>query len=109
MASAPAPAESQVEMPPRGSAWVVLGSDTVVAEVARTPEEREQGLMYREDLPDGTGMLFVFERPEMRSFWMQNTYIPLDIAYLDASQVIVDILAMEPLTTDFYQSSAVII
>lgn len=91
---------------PLGSAWVVLGSDTVVAEVARTPEEREKGLMYRSDLPQGTGMLFVFPDEERRSFWMANTYIPLDIAYIDAALRIVDIKQMEPEVTDLYRSAA---
>jgi uncharacterized membrane protein (UPF0127 family) len=61
--------------------------------------------MYREELEEGRGMLFVFERAELRSFWMQNTYIPLDIAYIDAGRAIVDILAMEPLSDDLYESS----
>ena len=95
----------QVRTPQTGHAWIIFGTDTVVAEVARTAEERAQGLMYREELADGRGMLFVFERPELRSFWMQNTYIPLDIAYIDAGQRIVDILAMEPLSDDLYEST----
>lgn len=95
----------QVRTPEPGHAWVIFGADTVTAEVARTPDERAQGLMYREELENGRGMLFVFERPELRSFWMQNTYIPLDIAYIDAGRTIVDILAMEPLSDDLYEST----
>ena len=92
--------------PPAGHAWVIFGNDTVVAEVAATAEERSQGLMYRDELPDGTGMLFVFTDNQVRSFWMANTYIALDIAYMDPSYVIVDIIAMEPLVTDSYPSAA---
>ncbi|MFQ5536620.1 MAG: DUF192 domain-containing protein [Gemmatimonadota bacterium] len=84
---------------------MIFGADTVDAEVARTPEERTRGLMYRETLPDGTGMLFVFESSEVRSFWMQNTYIALDIAYMDPNFVVVDIQQMEPLTTDLHESA----
>lgn len=84
---------------------MIFGSDTVVAEVARTPEERQQGLMYREELAEGRGMLFVFDRPEVRSFWMQNTYIALDIAYMDEGKRIMNILAMEPLSNDLYEST----
>jgi uncharacterized membrane protein (UPF0127 family) len=98
-------AAEQVRTPEPGHAWVIFGADTVTAEVARTPEERAQGLMYREELEDGRGMLFVFDRAELRSFWMQNTYIPLDIAYIDAGRTIVDILPMEPLSDDLYESS----
>jgi len=92
--------------PPAGHAWVIFGNDTVVAEVAATAEERSQGLMYRDEVPDGTGMLFVFTDSQVRSFWMANTYVALDIAYMDPSYVIVDIIAMEPLVTDSYPSAA---
>jgi uncharacterized membrane protein (UPF0127 family) len=85
---------------------VIFGPDTVVAEVAATPEERAEGLMYRDDVPDGTGMLFVFQDSQPRAFWMANTYVPLDIAYMDPSYRIVDIIQMEPLVTDSYPSSA---
>ena len=92
--------------PPAGYAWVIFGADTVVAEVAATADERAEGLMYRDEVPDGTGMLFVFQDNQPRSFWMANTYVPLDIAYMNASYRIVDIIAMEPLVTDSYPSSA---
>jgi uncharacterized protein len=91
-------------LPPRGHAWVVIGSDTVVAEVADTPEARERGLMFRTELEDGHGMLFVFRDEDIRSFWMRNTYLPLDIAYLDRTQRIVDIQAMEPHVEELYES-----
>jgi uncharacterized membrane protein (UPF0127 family) len=93
-------------VPPAGYAWVVFGADTVLAEVASTAEERAEGLMYRDDVPDGTGMLFVFQDSQPRAFWMANTYVPLDIAYMDPSYRIVDIIQMEPLVTDSYPSSA---
>jgi uncharacterized membrane protein (UPF0127 family) len=98
-------APRQVARPGQGMAWVIFGADTVVAEVARTPAERAEGLMYREELPDGTGMLFVFDRSEIQSFWMSNTYVALDIAYMDASFNVVDIQQMEPLTTTPHESS----
>lgn len=93
-------------IPPRGLAWVVFGGDTVRAEVARTDQERARGLMERESLPDGSGMLFIFPDVATRSFWMRNTYIPLDIAFMDAEGVIVDIQAMEPLDETFTESAA---
>jgi len=92
--------------PPAGHAWVIFGNDTVVAEVAATAEERSQGLMYRDEVPDGTGMLFVFTDNQVRSFWMANTYVALDIGYMDPSYAIVDIVPMEPLVTDSYSSAA---
>ncbi len=92
--------------PPAGYAWVIFGADTVLAEVAATADERAEGLMYRDDVPDGTGMLFVFQDNQPRAFWMANTYVPLDIAYMNPSYRIVDIIAMEPLVTDSYPSNA---
>jgi uncharacterized membrane protein (UPF0127 family) len=66
-------------------ARVVLGTDTVVAEIASTPRAHEMGLMFRDSVPAGTGMLFVFEEEEIRGFWMDNTYVDLDVAFIDAS------------------------
>ena len=69
----------------------------VKAEIARTREERAQGLMHRKKLPDGEGMLFVFERDEVQSFWMKNTLIPLSIAYIASNGRIIEIKDMYPL------------
>jgi uncharacterized protein len=87
------------------SSWVVFGEDTVTAKVARTPGERERGLMGETRLDEGKGMLFVFEDEAARSFWMRNTVIPLDIAFLDRTQAIVDIRRMEPLSEEFHTSA----
>lgn len=67
------------------------------AELADRPASREQGLMFRRNLPEDEGMLFVFEYPQMQSFWMRNTYLPLDIAFLSEQRVIINILTMKPL------------
>ena len=99
-------APDAVSGPPAGHAWVIFGADTVVAEVAATAEERSEGLMYRDEVPDGTGMLFVFPDNAIRSFWMANTYVPLDIAYIDPSFRVVDIMPMQPLVTESYVSRA---
>ena len=87
------------------TALVVIGSDTVRAEVANTAETRSQGLMNRVAVPDGTGMLFVFPREGERSFWMQNTYVALDVAFIDRNFRIVDIQQMEPETTDIHDGA----
>lgn len=101
----PAFGSAQDRLPPPGEAWVIFGADTVQAEVARTPAEREQGLMYREILHKGKGMLFLFPDAQIRSFWMKNTFIPLDIAYIDAELKIINILAMEPESLDSLPST----
>lgn len=92
--------------PPAATAWVIFGADTVMAEVARTDEERGQGLMYRESLDPDAGMLFIFPEQSVRSFWMQNTYISLDIAFMDRDFRVVDIQQMEAMTTDSHVSRA---
>ena len=83
------------DRPAPGYAWVIFGTDTVTAEVASTPAAREQGLMDRDDVPAGTGMLFVFPDAELRSFWMRNTYVSLDIAFFNDSFEILGIKQME--------------
>lgn len=85
---------------------MIFGADTVRAEVAATPREREQGLMGRTELPAGTGMLFVFDDQATRRFWMRNTLIPLDIGFLDQRQVMVDIQQMDPMDEDLTESRA---
>lgn len=99
------PVAQQERRPPRGEVWVIFQGDTVVAEVARTAEEREEGLMYRESLEYGRGMLFVFQDSQVRSFWMKNTLIPLDIAYIDENLTVIDIQSMAPETEDAHTSS----
>lgn len=74
------------------------GTKTAVnAEIADSPVERETGLMFRELLDESDGMLFVFEREIKLNFWMKNTLIPLDIAYIDKNGVINEIYHMKPL------------
>ena len=53
-------------------------------EIARTAEERERGLMFRKELPDGQGMLFDFSPEQEVSMWMKNTYVSLDMIFIRA-------------------------
>lgn len=69
---------------------------TVSAELAKTKEERNYGFMNRKNIPDGTGMLFIFEKDQVLNFWMKNTPHPLSIAYISADGVIVDLFDMTP-------------
>jgi len=68
----------------------------VKAEVAKTQDERNKGLMFRKDLADGEGMIFVFETDQILSFWMKNTVIPLSIAFIAGDGRIVEIKNMYP-------------
>jgi hypothetical protein len=65
-------------------------------EIARTPVERARGLMFRADLPEDRGMLFIFERPGENQFWMKNTLIPLDILWMDDRKRIIHIESQVP-------------
>ena len=64
---------------------------TFKIEVADNAVERSRGLMFRDRLPDGQGMLFVFQDEDFQSFWMKNTPQPLDIIYIEADGDIVSI------------------
>ena len=68
----------------------------VKAEIAVTGEERASGLMHRKKLPDGEGMLFVYDADQVMSFWMKNTYIPLSIAFIASDGRIIEIKDMYP-------------
>lgn len=78
------------------TADIKVGQDIYTVEIARSPEEQQQGLMHRETLGEYAGMLFVFERDRHLSFWMKNTYIPLSIAYISKNGVIKSIYDMQP-------------
>lgn len=78
---------------------------TVNAEIAKTNEDRMKGYMEREKIPEGTGMLFIFENDQVLSFWMKNTPTPLSIAYIDSKGKIRDIFDMKPYCLDSIMSS----
>ena len=63
----------------------------VALEIADTPETRTRGLMYRNELPDGRGMLFVFDEDANHEFWMKNTLIPLDMIFIAADGRVVGV------------------
>lgn len=69
---------------------------SVIAEIAATQEERNHGFMERKKIPDGTGMVFVFDKDQILSFWMKNTPHPLSIAYFDSNGKIRNIYDMKP-------------
>jgi uncharacterized membrane protein (UPF0127 family) len=76
------------------------GDHYVKVEVVTDPADQVRGLMYRRSLGKESGMLFIFRREEPQSFWMKNTLIPLDMIFVSADLVIVDITTMQPCTTD---------
>lgn len=76
------------------------------AEVARTPEEQSRGLMYRRTMARDAGMLFPFPEPRMASFWMSNTYLPLDIIFISPDGRVVNVGEGVPQTLDTVESTA---
>src|SRR5580693_7983383 len=78
----------------------------VTAEIADTPQASENGLMFRDSLPEDHGMLFIFEEPKKATFWMKNTKIPLSIAYIDSAGKILEIKSMNPLDETIVPSSS---
>ena len=79
-----------------GPAAVLPSGARYALELALTPEDQAQGLMYRENLPERTGMLFVFPEDAPHHFWMKNTMIPLDMIWMDASGRVVYVSANTP-------------
>ncbi|MFO7588767.1 MAG: DUF192 domain-containing protein [Gemmatimonadota bacterium] len=111
--SPPAVQESVAARPQPGPGGRILrtvevrvGGVPVTVEIADTPALRERGLMHRDSLPANHGMLFVYPDEEVRSFWMRNTRIPLDIAFLDRNGAILNVERMEPQTDENTFSAA---
>ena len=69
--------------------WVELGNQRYAIEIADNDAERARGLMFRDALPSGHGMLFIHDAEEPQAYWMKNTKIPLDILYFDDERKLV--------------------
>ena len=79
-----------------GRVRLTVAGEAFDVELAVTPEQRRQGLMFREQLGEREGMLFVFDEEQTVSFWMRDTPLPLTIAFIDARGVIVHMADMVP-------------
>jgi uncharacterized protein len=75
------------------------------AEVARTPEQQARGLMYRRTMPRDVGMLFPFPEPRRASFWMMNTYLPLDIIFISPQGRVLNVGEGVPLSEATVESA----
>lgn len=98
---APALADAQAgPQPPLPTVQLTAaGLHVIQAEVATSTLERATGLMFRREMASNAGMLFRFEEPAVHCFWMQNTLLPLSIAFLADDGSIVNIADMKPQTT----------
>ena len=81
------------------------GMHQIDAQVAATSEQRSTGLMFRKEMPQHEGMIFVFEQPSVQCFWMKNTLLPLTAAFVRDDGTIVNLADMKPQTTDSHCSS----
>ena len=79
---------------------LTIAGHKLTAEVAATNPERMQGLMHRRMMPENRGMVFVFTEDAHHAMWMENTYIPLSVAFIDGNGVIANIEDMKPHTRD---------
>ena len=84
--------------------YLEVGKVTLTLEVARTPEEHERGLMGRTSLKENEGMIFFFDPPQRVSFWMKDTPIDLDIAFIDAKGVVFHTDSMKAQTLNTHAS-----
>jgi uncharacterized membrane protein (UPF0127 family) len=103
LASMACQAQSQPQDLPRIT--LNAGIHNISAEVAQSPQERATGLRLRQSMPANQGMLFVFEQAEQQCFWMKNTLIPLDIAFVAGDGTIINIEHMKPLSLDNHCSA----
>jgi uncharacterized membrane protein (UPF0127 family) len=105
-ALAAGPAQAQDTLTPKLRAIPVkVGAHVLRVEVADSDASRSRGLMYRQAMGKNDGMLFIFEDPGYHSMWMQNTYIPLSVAFIDGDGKILNVLDMEPKTTDTHTAA----
>jgi uncharacterized membrane protein (UPF0127 family) len=77
-----------------------LGAEEMVVELALTAQQQQTGMMFRTNLAENAGMLFVFPSPYRASFWMKNCPLPLSAAYIDPEGVILEINDLQPHNTN---------
>ena len=86
----------QAPQPRLPTVQLQAGMHNIVAEVARTPEQHQTGMMMRTEMATHEGMLFAFDDVSPRCFWMKNTLLPLSIAFIEDDGTVVNIAEMKP-------------
>ncbi|MEQ2008133.1 MAG: DUF192 domain-containing protein [Limisphaerales bacterium] len=90
------PTESGQPQPKLPTIKLWLGAHELATEIARTPTEHQVGMMWRTNMAEMEGMIFIFDAPDRRSFWMRNTLVPLDIAYIAPDGTLLEVHAAQP-------------
>lgn len=100
---APPPAnvfEPREAQPKLATVQLWLGPEQMTAEMALRPREIMTGMMFRTNMAENEGMIFVLGAPQRASFWMKNCSVPLSVAYMDGDGVILEIHDLEPHNTN---------
>jgi uncharacterized protein len=105
LAAMVAPAAAQEPQLNLARVKLTAGMHQIDAQVAITPEQRATGLMFRKEMPQHEGMLFVFEQPSVQCFWMKNTLLPLTAAFVGDDGTVVNLADMKPQTEDAHCSA----
>jgi uncharacterized membrane protein (UPF0127 family) len=95
-ASEPPPPFLMHAQPKLQTTKLFVGANELTSELALRPTEIYTGMMWRTNMPENEGMLFVFPDASPRSFYMKNTYVPLSLAYIDTEGVIQEIHDLQP-------------
>lgn len=91
------PTEAQPKLP---TIKLWIGPEEMEAEMALTERQVQTGMMFRTNIAENAGMIFVLEYPYRNGFWMKNCFIPLSLAYIDSKGVIREIHDLEPQNTN---------
>jgi uncharacterized membrane protein (UPF0127 family) len=99
--SASAQGMPQTQLP---RATLNAGMHLIQVQLAQDFDQRQIGLMWRKEMPQNEGMLFVFDQPAVQCFWMRNTLLPLTAAFVSDDGSIVNLADMKPLSDDSHCS-----
>jgi uncharacterized protein len=94
-----------VPQPKLDTVTLSAGMHNIRAEIARTPMQTQTGMMYRREMAQNEGMLFVFDGLERRCFWMKNTLLPLSIAFIADDGRVVSLADMQPQSEESHCSA----
>ena len=90
------PTTSTTEPTTLPTTQMTLGGQSYVMEKATTGDEQERGLMYRDSLPDGHGMIFIFDNDSTTPFWNHDVRFPIDVIFIDKQAKILSIQQLQP-------------